>query len=332
MKNSSKEEEVPCLITTLNRYHHFVECIESLRKNIRTKEIRLVIALDYPLNEEHWDGYQKICEYLKQDFGEFHSTEVIKRNTNFGAGRNFREAREYLFKKYDKIICSEDDNVFSPNFLDYILKGFQLYDEHKDVFAICGYSYPVCWTDDRNTIVRSLTLYSAWGYGIWRERYEQYYLEYDKDYILDLVNDRKRLMKLRKMSKNLFFYLISEIGEKSIHKGDSGISIYITDKNYCCILPKKSLVRNMGHDGSGIHCHEKSKYDFSKQEIDTSSEFNYRYIDDFGEKRNMELLDQYVNRGLWRNIRVILQYVLFKIVGFSRYTKIKKVAKKLRVK
>ena len=75
-----------------------------------------MIALDYPLNEEHWDGYQKICEYLKQDFGEFHSTEVIKRNTNFGAGRNLGRQGNSLFKKYDKIICSEDDNVFFAQF------------------------------------------------------------------------------------------------------------------------------------------------------------------------------------------------------------------------
>ena len=207
MNDLKRNGEIPCLVMTLNRYNHFVNCVESLRRNTRSKEVRLVIALDYPSHERHWEGYKKICEYLKQDFKEFHSVEIIKRQTNFGAGRNFREAREYLFEKYDKIICSEDDNIFSPNFFDYILKGFERYADCETVFAICGYSYPVHWGEDSNTIVMSPTLYSAWGFGIWRDKYQRYYAEYNENYICELARDRKRLMGIRKKNKNLFFFV-----------------------------------------------------------------------------------------------------------------------------
>lgn len=317
------------MITTLDRYNHFTHCVESLRKNTRSKEIKLVIALDYPLYEKHWEGYKKICEYLTQDFMEFHSVEIIKRQANFGAGKNFREAREYLFEKYDKIICSEDDNIFSPNFVDYILKGFEQYADCEEVFAVCGYSYPVYWGEDSNTIVMSSTLYSAWGYGIWRDRYQQYYSEYNGRYIWKLARNRKRVMELRKKNKNLFFYLISDIGEEKIHKGDSGISIYIADKNYRCILPKKSLVRNMGFDGSGIHCHEKTKYNYSEQVIDDSLEFEYKYEDNTNEEKNMKILDKFSDLGLLKNMRAMMEYILFRIVGLQRYTQIKSVAKRI---
>lgn len=324
-----EKKEIPFLIPTLSRYRHFVECVESLKKNNRSEEIRLVIALDYPLNDKHWEGYQKICTYLEQGFVEFHSTEIIKRNTNFGAAKNFRTAREYLFQTYDRMICSEDDNVFSPNFLDYMLKGFELYENREEVFAICGYSYPVNWIEDPNTIIFSSTQFSAWGYGIWRERYLRYYTEYNECYLLELVADNRRLMKLRRKCKNLFFYLISDIGEKNIQKGDCGISIYITDKEYRCVMPKKSLVRNMGWDGSGIHCHEKTKYNFSEQIIDENTEFEYEYIDNTNEVRNMVLLAKYFELGIWKNIRVVMQYVLFKIVGKSKYIQIKVLAKRI---
>ena len=51
------------------------------------------VALDYPSKETHWEGYNKIREYLKGEFPEFASFNVIARETNYGSARNMRELR-----------------------------------------------------------------------------------------------------------------------------------------------------------------------------------------------------------------------------------------------
>ena len=81
------------------------------------------VALDYPSKETHWEGYNKIREYLKGEFPEFASFNVIARETNYGSARNMRELRNDILKKYDRFIRTDDDCEFSPNFIEYMDKA-----------------------------------------------------------------------------------------------------------------------------------------------------------------------------------------------------------------
>lgn len=110
----------PVLVPTLCRDQHFIRCIESLKKNIWAENTVIYIALDYPSNENHWSGYNKILNYLGGDFSEFSEFHVIKRNYNFGTLNNVADARNEILKKHDRFIYTDDDCEFSPNFLKYI--------------------------------------------------------------------------------------------------------------------------------------------------------------------------------------------------------------------
>ena len=110
----------PIYIPTLCRSEHFIRLMESLRKNTWAKYTDVYIALDYPAKDSQKDGYNKICEYLKEDFTEFASFNLIKRDKNYGSSRNSKEILEYISSKYDRFIRTDDDCEFSPNFLEYI--------------------------------------------------------------------------------------------------------------------------------------------------------------------------------------------------------------------
>jgi hypothetical protein len=96
---------------------------------MRKKQI--YIALDYPLNKSHWEGYNKINRYLEKVEG-FKTVTVVKRDKNFGVFENFKEARREIFNINDRFILSEDDNYYSPNFLDYINKGLDKFNITDD--------------------------------------------------------------------------------------------------------------------------------------------------------------------------------------------------------
>ena len=58
------ENLAPVTIPTLCRYEHFKRCIESLSRCTLADKTEVYVALDYPAKESHWDGYNKIKDYL----------------------------------------------------------------------------------------------------------------------------------------------------------------------------------------------------------------------------------------------------------------------------
>ena len=132
----------PVLIITLNRDEHFINCVNSLSACMHADKTDLYIALDYPSKENHWEGYNKILEYLPTITG-FNSVNVIRREHNYGIEKNYFDAVDFVFEKYDRLIFSEDDNLFSDDFLNFMSSSLDVYKDRADVFSVSGYNYPI---------------------------------------------------------------------------------------------------------------------------------------------------------------------------------------------
>ncbi len=267
----------PVLIPTLNRYDHFRRCVESLSKCTHADKTDLYIALDYPANDSHWDGYNKIKEYLNEVSG-FKSVNIIQRDQNYGSIQNIKDAREQVFQRYDRIILSEDDNEFSPNFLDYINKGLMIFEKDKRIYAICASKYPLDNKLNTQTANYFYTkTFSAWGYGIWRDKYktDRKNIYAPKD-IMNFLKDKKNIKEVYKMAPNkIWTMLISAYRGKELY-GDSIVSLENLRNETICICPTISLVRNHGHDGSGVNCGYIHNSIYSRLTIDTKPYFNFQ--------------------------------------------------------
>jgi len=194
-------EYAPFLVITLCRYEHLKKCLGSLSANPYAKYTPVYVALDFPFKDEHWDGYNKIKEFLKGNFN-FKELNVIERETNFGPYDNICDAIEQIFLKYDKIIISEDDNIFSPNFLEYIDKGLEKFEATQDILAICGFMLSNTATSTKllyndNNFVKQKIGFTAWGYGIWKNRWQE----------LKTVKFKKYAEKNLRLPNSLFLFL-----------------------------------------------------------------------------------------------------------------------------
>lgn len=248
----------PVLIPTVNRYNHFKECIESLSRCTWADKTDVFVAVDYPGKEDHWEGYRKIRNYLEHcgNLG-FNSLNVIYRETNyyFSGKSNLESLRKEVLKQYDRYICTEDDNFFSPNFLVYINKGLEKYENDESVYGIVGYTPPLSIKCPPNaTFIRQNVDFYAWGYATWKQK------ELDKNMFFanrGFYNSLS-LDNLRKMYKNgryRFNLYLQLVGNKTGYKmSDNNYSIYIAIKDMDVVMPSLSLVRNKGWDDSGIHC------------------------------------------------------------------------------
>ena len=272
----------PVLITTVNRYAHFKDCIETLSQCTWADKTDVFIAVDYPGKEAHWEGYRKIRNYLEHcgDMG-FKSLNVTYRETNYfysGKG-NLTTLRDEVFKTYDRVIVSEDDNVFSPNFLVYIDKGLEKFEKDPTVLAINGYRDFSPLDFDDNTFFRQNIFFYAWGYGIWRNKY----INYIKLISPSFFRQKVSMNTFRNLKKNGNAILLKYIERCFINRtirDDNAISILMTILNMDVIMPKFSCVRNMGWDGTGINCNPATygriAQAHSIQEIDDSPTFIYK--------------------------------------------------------
>lgn len=279
-------KRAPLLITTLCRYEHFKQCIESLAKNSLACETELFIGLDYPLRETHWEGYKKIKEYISSGIKGFANVYCIEQDKNLGWYENFLSVREKIYERYECFIYTEDDNVFAPHFLEYMNLALQKYRWDERVYAVSGYCYPILEAKYSGDIFGSKVYFSASGYGVWKEKEDIMYSQITVGRFKELLKNRCYMNKLKRASKNQFCNFVRgmmEYKSELIKNGDVqkldlsfGLQMLATDK--VMVMPCKSLVKNCGYDGSGMNCgvientnSEKPNhrsYDFGKQPID----------------------------------------------------------------
>ncbi len=245
----------PVVIPTLCRYDHLRELLESLSHCHGAEFTDVFIAVDYPLKDSHWDGYRKICDYLDNaDNMGFKNLNIIKRTKNCGFGKtgNYRLLAKEVLHHYDRFISSEDDNVFAPGFLDFINYNLERFKDDKTVLSVAGYFYPI-ETESSNNYILKMNHFSAWGYGTWRDRYKLM-MDYvdNPDLRKEIERDRKVKEYCSKHRPNLYTDLLGMTHGAPIW-GDALYSVMQIHLGLKTVFPSKSLVKNMGWDGSGTH-------------------------------------------------------------------------------
>lgn len=266
MKNSY----APILITTLNRFEHFTNCVESLKKCKLSGESDLFIALDYPLLSIHREGYLKILRYIDSIDG-FRSINIIRRSYNFGSFNNSQLAIESIFERFESVICTEDDNVFSEDFLVFINQALSSYKDNKDIFSVCGYAYPVEINHSVSSDIYFWNGYSAWGVGLWREKYNLINWDWGSinKTIHQFFKNPSKIYNFSKISDSYIPALLNMYNNKIIH-GDIYISLFLFLRGMYSVFPINNRVRNYGHDGSGLNCGIDKENIYSKQGLNSN--------------------------------------------------------------
>ena len=283
----------PVLIPTVCRYQHFKKCIESLSRCVWADMTDVFVAVDYPERKDHWDGYRKIKEYLEHcgNLG-FKSLNVTYRETNyfFSGKGNLGTLIKEVEKTYNRYITSEDDNVFSPNFLVYMNRCLETFEDDPDVIMVAGYSYPVEWdVSDGSTCMKQNINASVWGCGFWTKKRAKFIPYIRSGKMLDDVGAVIRSKSYMKMiDAALLDYIPATV--TPWRKGyrfmlgfsDIGLRAYLAVAGKYVVSPVISKVRNMGFDGSGVYCQTiatdkngitAGTYNYSQQPIDESPTF-----------------------------------------------------------
>lgn len=304
----------PVIIPTLCRADKLRNCIESLQKNPYAKYTELYISLDYPPNEKCREGHEQIKKYLHQGIKGFADVRIVEQEKNQGWQGNYELLRNIIYENHDCYIFTEDDNVFSPNFLEYMDRCLTEYEKEDDVLSVSGYSYPIDWQAGMNNVVKVNSYFSAWGYGTWRGKEEAMLKAINLVNFERKMRDSKVMDRLYCASKNQYCNFIkSMIGYTDMLLADG--EVLTVDLSYALyqifygkytIFPIISKVRNTGYGIGGVHCgplevrEEKSvshrNYPYDRQPIDKSSRFEQIILseDDQTERLNRKMEEFFI--------------------------------------
>lgn len=292
----------PVMIPTLNRYKHLKACVESLARCSGADKTELYISVDYPPTDKYREGYQDVLDYVNSGIKGFKEVHIYIQEKNLGNG-NFKFLREIITTKYDRLILTEDDNVFSPCFLEYINKGLEKFKDNSRVWGICGYNYPI---DMPQSYCEKFNYYfsreySAWGVGYFIEKLKTKNTLNSVDYGKKIL--KKYWSQLTWVARRM---LIDSI-KKNKFPGDLYRTLYQIDNDMYCVFPTENLVVNKGHDGSGINCGYSAQDRFAIQHQSEELHFYYKGNPVLCEDKLIrKVLNNYFNIPFKSKVRILL--------------------------
>jgi hypothetical protein len=248
----------PIILFAYDRPDHTKITLDALSENVEAKDSLLFIFCDgiksnaNPIQIERINKTKEIA--LQED--RFKSVKVITSNFNRGLSKSVITGVTEIVNEYDKVIVLEDDLVVDRWFLNYMNDALNCYEFVSEVACISGYIYPVNKPMPNTFFIKGA---DCWGWATWKRAWD----------LLD--NDGKKLLneiERKKLCFDFDFYnsypYVEMLKDQINGKNNSWAilwyaSAYLSDK--LTLYPSKSLVNNIGIDGTGTHSGYSSYFD-----------------------------------------------------------------------
>jgi hypothetical protein len=247
--------QAPVVLFVYNRVNHTRQTVESLRNNTLASNTDLIIYSDAARTPAAENDVDAVRVYLNSITG-FKSIFIHKSKSNKGLARSIIEGVTSIVEVFGRAIVLEDDMITSPHFLTYMNDALDTYVDDERVISAHGYVYPV-----NEPLPEAFFLPGAdcWGWATWKRGWD-----------LFNPNGHELMTQLKEhnLLKALDFdgtYPYSKMLQEQIDGRNQSWAIrwyasaLLAQK--LTLYPGRSLVRNIGNDGSGSHCGDSEELD-----------------------------------------------------------------------
>lgn len=236
----------PIVLFVYNRLGHTVKTIESLKKNDMANQSHLFIFSDGPKDVSDTKMTDSVRSYIKNING-FKEVIILEQENNLGLAKSIINGVSQIINEYERIIVLEDDLITSPFFLKFMNESLIEYKDNKNVWGIGGYTYPINHTLKEDCFFAPYI--TSWGWATWKNRWHHFERNPTK-----LINnfDNQKIQSFNLDNTYKFWDQVSANAEGKIHTWAVFWYATVFLNKGLVLYPKKSLVQNIGHDGSGI--------------------------------------------------------------------------------
>jgi hypothetical protein len=245
----------PIIAFAYKRPDHLRRMIESLRANSLAARSALVIACDGPKFPGEVERCEAVRAYAKT-VGGFADVEVWSLTQNRGLAASVVSGVSTMLERHGRVVVVEDDLVVSPHFLRYMNDALTLYADEPRVASIHGYCYPTGIDLPETFFLRGS---DCWGWATWSRAWAHF--NPDGTALLRALRERDLLRRFDLDGAYPFSRMLEEqiAGHNDSWAVRWHASCFIEDA--LTLYPGKSLVHNIGHDGSGTHSQADTAFD-----------------------------------------------------------------------
>lgn len=300
-------ELAPIILFVYNRPWHTRQTLEALSKNDLADQSTLYIFADGPKANSTNEDLKKIQDVreLVREKKWCKDVIVIEHSQNRGLVNSIIDGMTEIINRHDRAIVLEDDLLTGHGFLKFMNDGLSIYEDKQNVWSITGYMFPI----EFDTVPKNILLpyVSTWGWGTWKNRWTSFMMSRKPSY--------QSLFESHQVVRyfNLADYNYANILKNSFNSS-WGIRWYfhVFAHHGVSVFPTKSLLANIGKDGSGTNY--RSKIDSIEPAIFPAIEM--KRVDNVDLECWNKYLD-YFTKPDKSQLRNILKYV------FSKKNKIK---------
>ncbi|MCW3464706.1 glycosyltransferase [Chitinophaga nivalis] len=249
----------PIILMAYKRPEMTKRALESLAANPEAAESELYVFADGPKESSTDADLAAIAAtrsiIRSRDWcGTVHITEKVQ---NEGLAVSVIAAVTAVLAKHGRAIILEDDLVLSPYFLQYMNGALELYKDEEQVASIHGYVYPLPEQLPPTFFIRGA---DCWGWATWDRAWKQFEPDGKKLYDTLRLKGEGRAFNF----DNNYDYMKMLRKQISGENDSWAIRWYAATflKNMVTLYPAKSLVQNIGADGSGTHMNAGDAADF----------------------------------------------------------------------
>jgi hypothetical protein len=280
----------PIALFVYNRPWHTRQTVNALMANHGASESSLFVFSDGPATGEAEGGVAEVRAYLRTISG-FENTTVVERPENLGLANSIIDGVSRICDEFGKVVVVEDDLVTSPFFLQYLNDGLSTYSDEDRVISIHGYLPPIGGRAPENFFLSGA---DCWGWATWKRGWDLF--EPNGVTLLEQLAvhpNRRRFDYIGRYPNTRMLRQFVKGGNNSwaIRWHASAFVL-----NKLTLHPRRSLVRNIGMDGSGTHC--SSHDDLSTPVADSPIAV-----------RAMPAIE---NRSMWNRFRMFYVILLFR--------------------
>jgi hypothetical protein len=291
--SEEKQKLAPIALFVYNRPDHTQKTLQFLQANFLAEESHLFIYADAAKTPKEEESVKEVLAIINAAKG-FKSIKIIQQNHNLGLAQSIINGVSQLVQEHGKVIVFEDDLICSPYTISYFNEALNLYLNTPKVMHVSAYMFPMAAADELPETFLYRAVHS-WGWATWKRAWDHFNPDIDQ---LIAQFDEEKIDAFSIEGKMNFWNQMKDFkaGKNNSWAIRWYASVFLNGG--LSLNPTKSLIHNIGHDGSGIHSNIENTFDVQIHQhqlkaFPSNIEENtkaYQMVKDFLAKRKGNLL------------------------------------------
>ncbi|MGC4100301.1 glycosyltransferase family protein [Ferruginibacter sp.] len=255
-----KSTLAPIVFFAYNRPDHTRQVLESLSRNKLASESSLFIYIDGPKPDATAETRAAI-EAVKKVAAEKQwckEVHITAAEANKGLIKSNVEGVTKMVNQFGKVIAMEDDGILSPGFLQYMNDALNFYEDNPQVMHVAAFSRPDLKAYDIDEPTYFFYHTTTWGWATWKRAWDKFKL--DPMAVREAAKKKGNIKRLNMDNTFEFYWGLKAVAQGKLRSWNAiwHSTVFLNDG--LCLYPKKSLVSNIGHDGSGTNCEPDDRF------------------------------------------------------------------------